>query len=122
MPPQCESMRVPFPAGSIFLGAGQSAFLPRSGQGPTPQAREAGCFEIMLVGTSDAKTPLSIRGRVRGESDPGYGETSKMLAESALCLAFDELAPRAGILTPAVCMADALLARLRAAGMTFEVE
>jgi short subunit dehydrogenase-like uncharacterized protein len=59
---------------------------------------------------------------VRG-GDPGYGETSKMLAESALCLALDRgrLPERAGVLTTAVAMGDRLIERLKAAGITFEV-
>ena len=51
--------------------------------------------------------------------DPGYGETSKMLAESALCLARDELEQRSGQLTPAVAMGQALIDRLHAAGIDF---
>ena len=53
--------------------------------------------------------------------DPGYGETAKMLAESGLCLAHDQLPPRAGQLTPAAAMGDALLERLRRNGISFEV-
>jgi short subunit dehydrogenase-like uncharacterized protein len=53
--------------------------------------------------------------------DPGYGETSKMLAESALCLAHDELPERSGQLTPAVAMGQALIGRLERAGIGFEV-
>ena len=58
---------------------------------------------------------------VRG-GDPGYTETSKMLAESALCLAFDveQLPDRAGVLTPATAMGVPLIERLRAAGIAFE--
>ena len=52
--------------------------------------------------------------------DPGYGETSKMLAESALCLAHDDLPQRAGQLTPAVAMGQALIDRLKRAGIGFE--
>jgi short subunit dehydrogenase-like uncharacterized protein len=51
--------------------------------------------------------------------DPGYGETSKMLAESALCLAHDDLPDRAGQLTPAVAMGQPLIDRLVAAGIGF---
>ena len=51
--------------------------------------------------------------------DPGYGETSKMLAEAALCLAHDDLPERAGQLTPAVAMGQALIDRLVAAGIGF---
>jgi short subunit dehydrogenase-like uncharacterized protein len=53
--------------------------------------------------------------------DPGYGETSKMLAESALSLAQDDLPDRAGQLTPAVAMGQALIDRLQAAGIKFGV-
>jgi short subunit dehydrogenase-like uncharacterized protein len=53
--------------------------------------------------------------------DPGYGETSKMLAESALCLAHDDLPQRAGQLTPAVAMGQALIDRLQRQGISFEV-
>ena len=53
--------------------------------------------------------------------DPGYTETSKMLAESGLCLAFDDLPATAGQVTTAVAMGDALLERLRAAGLSFRV-
>jgi short subunit dehydrogenase-like uncharacterized protein len=54
--------------------------------------------------------------------DPGYDETAKMLAESALCLAFDDLPAGGGVLTPAVAMNGALTDRLRARGFTFDVE
>jgi short subunit dehydrogenase-like uncharacterized protein len=53
--------------------------------------------------------------------DPGYGETAKMLAESALCLTQDELPERAGQLTPAVAMGERLRLRLVAAGIEFRV-
>ena len=53
--------------------------------------------------------------------DPGYGETAKMLAESALCLARDDLPATAGQVTTAVAMGDALRRRLQRAGITFQV-
>jgi short subunit dehydrogenase-like uncharacterized protein len=53
--------------------------------------------------------------------DPGYGETAKMLAESALCLAYDPLPPTAGQVTTAVAMGDALRVRLDGAGISFRV-
>jgi saccharopine dehydrogenase (NAD+, L-glutamate forming) len=61
-----------------------------------------------------------VRTRVSG-GDPGYDETAKMLAESALCLAFDDNPPTAGQVTTAQTMGDALTDRLRAAGLKFEV-
>lgn len=66
---------------------------------------------------------MRLAGRIEGKRDPGYGATARMLGEASLCLALDEakLPPRAGVLTPATAMGTALLARLRAAGMVFEV-
>lgn len=59
-----------------------------------------------------------------GQGDPGYQATAVLLGESGLCLAFDgaKLPELAGVLTPAAAMGDALTERLRAAGMTIEVE
>ena len=99
--------------------------LPKPGDGPSREAREAGFFVVRLVakGTDADGRPLELRGTVKGQKDPGYGETSKMLGESALCLALDgdELSSEGGVTTPAGAMGRVLLARLRAAGMVFEV-
>ena len=67
---------------------------------------------------------MRLKATVKGTSDPGYGETAKMLGEAALCLAFDGplLEKRFGVLTPATAMGMHLVTRLRVAGMTFEVE
>ena len=66
---------------------------------------------------------MTLRGLVVGEQDPGYGETAKMLGESACCLALEgaELETEGGILTPASSMGARLIERLRDAGMTFSV-
>ncbi len=88
-----------------------------SGEGPSAEKRAQSKFRVTFIGTA-GDTP--IRGEVRG-GDPGYDETSKMLAESALALAFDDLPERYGILTPAAAMGDALLKRLRDNGMIFEI-
>jgi short subunit dehydrogenase-like uncharacterized protein len=98
--------------------------LPQPGEGPDREARERGFFELQLFGEGEGADGgiLQLRARVVGHSDPGYGETAKMLGESALCLAFDELDSAAGVSTPAAAMGDALLSRLRAVGMTFTVE
>lgn len=98
----------------------QKFFLPSPGEGPGPEAREAGFFNLMQVGKLPDGTVM--RTRITGDRDPGYGSTSKMLAESAVCLAKDELPSRGGVLTPATAMGDALLRRLRDnAGLTFDV-
>ena len=91
--------------------------LKSSGEGPSPEQRAQSWFRVRFRAHADGRT---VHTQVSG-GDPGYGETSKMLAESALCLASDELPARAGQLTPAVAMGDALLDRLRRAGIKFEV-
>lgn len=88
-----------------------------SGEGPTPEQRAKSWFRVRFRGEGGGRT---VRTEVRG-GDPGYGETAKMLAESALCLAHDSLPERAGQLTPAAAMGDALLARLQKRGIVFEV-
>ncbi|MFN8218426.1 MAG: saccharopine dehydrogenase NADP-binding domain-containing protein [Solirubrobacterales bacterium] len=87
------------------------------GEGPSAAERERSWFRVRFVGEGGGERVVT---QVSG-GDPGYQETSKMLAESGLCLAFDELEPRAGQLTTAVAMGDALLTRLREAGIAFEV-
>jgi short subunit dehydrogenase-like uncharacterized protein len=91
--------------------------LKSSGEGPSPEQRAKSWFRVRFRARADGRT---VHTQVSG-GDPGYGETSKMLGESALCLAFDELPERAGQLTPAVAMGDALLGRLQTAGIKFEV-
>ncbi|WP_309890062.1 saccharopine dehydrogenase NADP-binding domain-containing protein [Archangium sp.] len=95
-------------------------FLPAPGEGPNREQRENGSFEIELLGRGTEGERL--RARVGAKQDPGYGATSWMLAESALCLAEDELPRRGGLLTPASCMGMKLVERLRAAHITFQVE
>ena len=98
--------------------------LKSSGEGPSEEQRAKSWFSIRFAsraGDGDA-TPAArrVRTEVSG-GDPGYTETSKMLAESAMCLARDELPERAGQLTPAVAMGPALRRRLVAAGIEFKV-
>lgn len=100
--------------------------LAKPGSGPSKAQRERGHFRFELIGDGmdgvDAGgAPLQLRGRIAGVGDPGYAATSMMLGESALTLAFDELDKPGGVRTPASTMGDALLERLRSAGMTFEV-
>ena len=69
------------------------------------------------------KETRRLRVGVKGDRDPGYGSTSKMIAESAVCLLQDASATPGGIWTPASAMGTALIARLGAnAGLTFAVE
>ncbi len=100
--------------------------LPKPGEGPTKEKRENGHFTVRLIGTGrdSAGQPVTLRGLVKGEQDPGYGETSKMLGEAAVCLAVDgpKLDAPGGIGTPASTMGARMLERLRAARMTFAVD
>jgi short subunit dehydrogenase-like uncharacterized protein len=100
--------------------------LPQPGEGPGEEARETGYFTVRLVGKGTGRDgrPFQVRGYVRGDKDPGYGSTSLMLGEAALCLALNgqDLEGPGGILTPASAMGSTLLKRLREAGMTFRVD
>lgn len=87
------------------------------GEGPSETKREQSWFKVVFVGEGGGRRVVT---EVKG-GDPGYGETSKMLAESGLCLAFDQLPQRAGQLTPAAAMGEPLLERLQEAGIAFDV-
>ena len=89
-----------------------------SGQGPSEDRRARSSFSVRLIGEGGRRRVVT---EVRG-GDPGYTETSKMLAESALCLAFDDNPPTAGQVTTAAAMGEHLLARLVRAGISFRVE
>lgn len=91
--------------------------LRHPGEGPSEEERARGWFRVTFLGRSGTH---KVRCEVAG-GDPGYGETSKMLAESALCLAFDKLPKSAGVITPAIAMGDSLIRRLQKAGMQFRV-
>jgi short subunit dehydrogenase-like uncharacterized protein len=88
-----------------------------SGGGPTAEQREKAWFRVRFVGEAGRRRVVT---EVAG-GDPGYAETSKMLAESALCLAGDALPEVAGQVTTAVAMGEALRVRLETAGISFRV-
>ena len=106
-------------AGLAQVPIARRALLRRlpQGQGPSAEKRARSWFRVTFVGEGGGRRVLT---RVSG-GDPGYDETAKMLAESALALAFDDLPPTAGQVTSATAMGDALLARLQRAGIGFEV-
>lgn len=99
----------------------KSTVLPKPGEGPGKAQREAGYYKILFVAKSKAGD--SVRAIVKGDRDPGYGSTSKLIAEAALCLAFDvdrDETP-GGVWTPAAAMDGKLIDRLHEnAGLTFE--
>jgi short subunit dehydrogenase-like uncharacterized protein len=89
----------------------------KQGEGPSEERRAKSWFTVDFVGEAGERT---VRTRVSG-GDPGYTETAKMLAESALSLAFDDNPATAGQVTTATAMGDRLLERLEAAGIRFVV-
>lgn len=87
------------------------------GEGPDEDARAKAWFRVRFIGRGGGRRVIT---EVSG-GDPGYGETSKMLAESALCLARDRLPKKSGVLTPTSAMGNKLIERLQAAGIQFNV-
>jgi short subunit dehydrogenase-like uncharacterized protein len=91
--------------------------LKAPGEGPTPAQREKAWFKVQFVGEGGgARVVTEVTG-----GDPGYGETSRMLAESALSLVYDDLPGKGGVLTPAQVMGNALIERLQKIGIRFSV-
>lgn len=126
------SVGSPFVAAGSVLGVGALAAavqLPpvrrfvlsrlEPGEGPSEERRARSWFTVTFVGRT-ADGAQQVITRVSG-GDPGYDETAKMLAESALCLALDDLEPTAGQVTTVAAMGNALIERLRAAGIRYEV-
>ncbi|APE26876.1 saccharopine dehydrogenase family protein [Aurantiacibacter gangjinensis] len=100
----------------------ENVFLPKPGEGPSPEEQRNGMFDMLFIGTTDSGK--EVRCRVTGDRDPGYGSTAKMLAQAAACLAQDvpDEIP-GGFWTPATLLGDKLVQRLQAhSGLTFAVE
>lgn len=94
---------------------------PKPGEGPSREEREAGFYDVLFIG-SNAKGD-TLRVGVKGDRDPGYGSTSKMITEAAVCLLQDATDTGGGIWTPASAMGARLRERLQKnAGLTFSVE
>jgi short subunit dehydrogenase-like uncharacterized protein len=96
--------------------------LPKPGQGPSLAQREAGRYELLFSG--ETAEGQALQALVKGDRDPGYGSTSKMIAECALCLLRDvnHGMTAGGVWTPGAAMGMALVRRLEAhAGLSFEL-
>ncbi len=94
---------------------------PKPGEGPSKEERDAGHYDLLVHGTCADGETLAVG--VTGDKDPGYGSTSKIIAEAALCLIEDCPELAGGIYTPAAAMGARLRTRLASnAGLTFEVE
>lgn len=94
---------------------------PQPGEGPSKEDREAGFYDLLFVGID--KDGRQVRGSVHGDKDPGYGSTSKIIAETAICLVKDATEVPGGIWTPGAALGAGLVDRLRKnAGLTFKDE
>ena len=115
-----DEMAIAVPgAPTEFTALGEGG--PKPGEGPTKEEREAGFYDLLFVGI--AADGRQVRTSVKGDKDPGYGSTSKMLAEAALCRGKDFTEPPGGFWTPAAAMRMKLVDRLQAkAGLTFAQE
>ncbi|CAM3797309.1 saccharopine dehydrogenase family protein [Parendozoicomonas haliclonae] len=101
----------------------ESYVLPKPGEGPSPEAQLKGFYDLRFVGkTADGQT---LKTKVTGDRDPGYGSTAKMLAQAGLCLALNtskEQKP-GGFWTTASVFDETIFERLtKNAGLTFEVQ
>jgi short subunit dehydrogenase-like uncharacterized protein len=93
----------------------------KPGDGPSKEERENGFYDLLFVGI--APNGKQVRVAVKGDRDPGYGSTSKMISECAICLLRDTPDVPAGIWTPGAAMGQKLIKRLvDHAGITFDVE
>jgi len=93
----------------------------KPGEGPSKEERENGFYDVLFVGSNDSGA--SVRVSVKGDKDPGYGSTSKMIAESAVCLLKKPGAASGGIWTPASALGMLLVDRLQEnAGLTFALD
>ena len=93
---------------------------PKPGEGPSRESRENGNYDILFCGDINNE---SVHVSVVGDMDPGYGSTSKMIAESAICLVKECEDLTGGIYTPAPSMGTKLIERLQEnAGLTFKIE
>lgn len=99
----------------------KKTILPKPGEGPSAENRDTGFYKLHLIGKDARGNQLRVN--VTGDRDPGYGSTSKMLGEAAVCL-FKDVAKndlKGGLWTPATAMGQKLIDRLTAnAGLTFE--
>ena len=94
---------------------------PQPGEGPSRAEREAGHYDVLFVGHDAAGH--EVRVGVKGDRDPGYGSTSKMITEAAVCLLQQAGATPGGIWTPASALGKPLIDRLqRNAGIRFALE
>ena len=94
---------------------------PKAGEGPSREERETGFYDLLFAGTAADGRRIDVG--VKGDRDPGYGSTSKMIAESAIALLEDSEGVPGGVMTPAAAFGETFTQRLASrAGVTFAVE
>jgi short subunit dehydrogenase-like uncharacterized protein len=94
---------------------------PKPGEGPSKEERENGFYDVLFLGEDTQGNKINVS--VKGDKDPGYGSTSKMIAECAVCLLRQSSETSGGIWTPAPALGKDIITRLAAnAGLTFAVE
>lgn len=97
-------------------------FLPKPGEGPSPDEQLNGFFDIRFHGKTEKGDTIVVK--VTGDRDPGYGSTAKMLSQAAISLHrdVDKRAIGGGFWTPAAIFGAGLMQRLqRHAGLAFTV-
>ena len=98
-----------------------STAVPKPGEGPSKHERDTGMYDLLFVALGEGGR--QVRASVKGDRDPGYGSTSKMIAECAICLLRDAPEVAGGIWTPGAAMGNRLIKRLvDHAGLSFQVE
>jgi short subunit dehydrogenase-like uncharacterized protein len=105
-------------AGDKSLGSDSG---PKPGEGPSKEERESGMYDVLFLGEDTQGNRLNVS--VKGDKDPGYGSTSKMISECAVCLLLESKETVGGIWTPAPAFGTDIITRLQAnAGLMFAVE
>ena len=116
-----DEMSVVVPGADASFTSLGGAGAPKPGEGPSKEDREAGFYDLLFIGV-DADGE-QVRGSVHGDKDPGYGSTSKIIAETAICLVKDAADVPGGVWVPGAAMGQKLVDRLAAnAGLTFKDE
>ncbi|WP_416048235.1 saccharopine dehydrogenase family protein [Cupriavidus basilensis] len=111
---------------SPIRGVMERFLLPKPGEGPSPAAQLAGRYDLRFLGRTEGGQTLRVK--VTGDRDPGYGSTSKILGQAAACLALDhvkngiKIGRGGGFWTPATIFDERFIDRLtRHAGLRFEL-
>jgi len=116
-----DEMAVVIPGAATEFTSLGGAGGPQPGEGPSKEERDTGFYDLLFIAT--AVDGRQVRGSVFGDRDPGYGSTSKIIAETAICLVHEAPDVAGGIWTPGAALGDRLVKRLAdRAGLSFKDE